>query len=219
MSQTPRYKQEIEASGLSQKEWYAKVYLKSDHWKALKKAKAKEVGRKCEICGVTKRLEFHHDNYRDIYDVTTADLRILCKTHHHEFHFGPKKKKAVKFDISTLNLSSSNLENDVLALISNLKKSPRNQRLNIIIKEMRKRKMGESAINPIIALKSGKKARRMRLSMNGGKWRTEDFDHYWYKFRNGRQITRQMCEEFQTIFKSNLRARHVRRLKYMAENS
>ena len=166
MKDIPLYKQEIEASSLTQKEWYAKVYLKSDHWKALKKAKAKEVGRKCEVCGATKRLEFHHDNYRDIYDVTTADLRILCKTHHYEFHFGPKKKKTGKFDIRTLDLNSSNLKNNVVALISNLKKSLRNQRLNIIIKEMRKRKMNEFSINPIIALKSGKKARRLRLSIN-----------------------------------------------------
>lgn len=218
MNETPQYKQEIKASGLSQKEWYAKVYLKSEHWKLLKKAKAKEVGRKCEICGTTKKIEFHHDNYRNIYDVTTADLRILCKTHHHEFHFGSKKKKTIKFDISILNLHSANLKNEVVALISNLKKSLRNQRLNVIIKEMRKMKMGESAINPIIALKSGKKARRLRLSMSGRKWRTEDFDYHWRKFRNGRNITRQMCDEFHMIFKPNLRARHVRRLNSIVAN-
>ena len=219
MTELPRYKQEIEASGLSQKEWYAKVYLKSDHWKALKKAKAKEAGRKCEICGATKKLEFHHDNYRDIYDVTTADLRILCKTHHHEFHFGPKKKKTGKFDIGFIKLDSPSLENDVVAFLSGLRRSLRNGRLNLIIKQMRLRGMSQSLINSIIALKSGKKARMLRLSMNGGKWRKEDFDYHWNKFRKGRQITRQMCEDFHMMFKPNLRERHIRQLKFMAANS
>lgn len=218
MKEIPRYKQEIEASGLSQKEWYHQVYLKSDHWKSLKQAKVKEVGRKCAICRATKKLEFHHDNYRDIYDVTTADLRILCKTHHHEFHFGANKKKDCEFDINSINLDSSNLENEVVALIANLKKSLRNQKLNIIIREMRKRKMSESFIKPIIALKSGKKARMLRLSMNGGKWRTEDFDYNWKKFSKGKQVTRLLIDEFRSFFVANLRARHVRKLNSMSIN-
>lgn len=219
MIEIPRYKQEIEASGLSQKEWYAKVYLKSEHWKALKKAKAKEAGRKCEICGATKKLEFHHDNYRDIYDVTTADLRILCKTHHREFHFGTGKKKSVSVDVGMLDFTSTDFQKEVASLISGLRKAMRNQQLNIIIKEMRRRKMGESAINSIIILKSGKKARLLKSAINGRKWTAKDFENHWYKFKNGRRVTSQMCAEFQTIFKSKLRARHVRRLASMAENS
>lgn len=215
VNEIPRYKQEIQSSGLSQKEWYHQIYLKSDHWKSLKHAKVKEVGRKCEVCGSTKKLEFHHDKYRDIYDVTTGDLRILCKTHHHEFHFGENKKKDREFDIDSINLDSPNLENQLLALISNLKKSLRNQSLNIVIKAMRKKGMSQMVINPIIALKSGKKARMLRLSMNGGKWRTEDFDYNWKKFSKGKQVTRLLIDEFRSVFRANLRTRHIRKLNSM----
>lgn len=184
MSETPRYKQEIEASGLSQKEWYAKVYLKSDHWKALKKAKAKEVGRKCQICGATKKLEFHHDNYRDIYDVTTADLRILCHAHHHEFHFGvPPSKKSKKahrkkakqqilipdFSGMGLDLESPSLAETVKSLIRGLNNSHKNLCLNMLIKKMRSLKLSKDVINLIVILKSGAKARRLKAILSGGR--------------------------------------------------
>lgn len=217
MMEIPLYKQEIKASGLSQKEWYSKIYLKSEHWKLLKKAKAKEVGSKCEICGWAKKLEFHHINYRNIYDVTTSDLRILCKKHHHELHFGTNKKKLDKLEMRLLDLDSPNLEDEVLALISGLKKSLRNQRLNILIKEMRRKGINQSAINAIVALKSGTKARRIRLSRNGGRWRSEDFEICWRQFILGRQITRQVVEEFCTIYKANLRARHIRKLNSIVD--
>lgn len=227
MSETPRYKQEIEASGLSQKEWYAKVYLKSDHWKALKKAKAKEVGRKCQICGATKKLEFHHDNYRDIYDVTTADLRILCHTHHHEFHFGTKPEKSAQkkqkkktsqpsFIISGLDLRSPSLAESINPIIKRLKNCQKNFCLNAIIKEMKKLKLSQDAINSIIILKSGAKSRRLKASINGcggeRKWTQKEFEQYWSSFLAWRIPTLNLVGAFVSHYGKRLRLRHERYL-------
>lgn len=62
------------------------MYLKSDHWKGLRNQKFLEVGKKCEICGKSTTIEVHHLNYREIYDVLTSDLQVLCKKHHGEQH-------------------------------------------------------------------------------------------------------------------------------------
>ena len=78
-----RYKQEILESGLSQRQWYRQIYLKSPHWKELKKAKFEASGRFCQIqaagCLLLKKLDVHHLNYRNIYDVTLDDLQIACR--------------------------------------------------------------------------------------------------------------------------------------------
>ena len=223
----PRYKQEIEASGLSQKEWYSQIYLKSDHWRALKQAKAKEAGRKCEVCGSKKKLEFHHDNYRDIYDVTTADLRILCHTHHYEFHFGAKPEKASKkkrkkaklppaFDISGLDLRSPSLAESVRPLIRGLKNCQKNLRLNTIIGKMKVLKLSQDAINSIIILKSGAKARRLKASINGGggerKWNQETFEQYWSSFLAWRTPSLNLVTAFESHYGERLRVRHKRYL-------
>lgn len=223
----PRYKQEIEASGLSQKEWYATIYLKSDHWKLLKRAKAKEVGRKCEVCGSKKRLEFHHDNYRDIYDVTTADLRILCHTHHHEFHFGTKPEKSAQkkqkkktsqpsFIISGLDLRSPSLAESIKPIIKRLKNCQKNFCLNAIIKEMKKLKLSQDAINSIIILKSGAKARRLKASIDGcrgeRKWNQKEFEQYWSIFLAWRIPSLELVEIFESHYGEKLRLRHKRHL-------
>ncbi len=92
----PQYKIEIEESGLTQKQWYAKTYLRSEHWKQLRNQKFSEVGKRCEVCGKTTTIEVHHLSYREIYDVLTSDLQVLCKKHHGEQHENKKpirKKK------------------------------------------------------------------------------------------------------------------------------
>jgi len=100
MKKLPRYKQEIQLSGLSQKEWYCEVYLNSQHWSDLKLSKFAQVGRKCEVCGDDRQIEVHHERYRHLYDVTPADLKVLCHTHHEAIHTkrlaSIKKKKTKK---------------------------------------------------------------------------------------------------------------------------
>lgn len=61
-------------------------YLKSDHWQNLRKRKLSHSRRRCAICSSIKRLEVHHLQYRNIFDVDLTDLRILCNRCHKLFH-------------------------------------------------------------------------------------------------------------------------------------
>ena len=93
------YKAEVEASGLSQRDWYRSIYLLSDHWKVLR-TKALEVhGSRCAKCPATKRLDVHHLRYKNIYDVEVEDLQVLCRKCHdkeHEVAPTPKPSRAKK---------------------------------------------------------------------------------------------------------------------------
>lgn len=85
-----QYLDAIESSGLTQKEWYWKVYLKSDHWKELRERAFALHGRYCAKCSATKRLDVHHITYRWIFDVTPEHLQILCRPCHQQEH--PEKQ-------------------------------------------------------------------------------------------------------------------------------
>lgn len=65
--------------------YYREVYLSSDHWKALRSRKL-SANPVCECCGTSKRLDIHHLNYRNLYDVTLDDLQTLCRRCHHLEH-------------------------------------------------------------------------------------------------------------------------------------
>ena len=83
----------IRDSGMSRKRWYRRVYLKSDHWKTLKKALFFKRGKHCERCDSCLKIDVHHKEYRFIYDVTLDDLEILCRKCHQKEHRKIKKKK------------------------------------------------------------------------------------------------------------------------------
>ena len=95
MTAKERYEEELRRTGLNRKQWYNEVYLKSDHWKELRSRKYAEVGRQCERCRKPhrKRLEVHHDEYLDFFDVRTCDLRVLCDLCHEEVHREIAKSK------------------------------------------------------------------------------------------------------------------------------
>jgi len=67
------------------RDYYRTVYLKSDHWKALKAAKLK-ANPFCEKCGANYLLDVHHLNYRNLYDVLLSDVQTLCRGCHHLEH-------------------------------------------------------------------------------------------------------------------------------------
>ena len=72
--------------GLTAKQaWYRKVYLRSEHWKNLRKEK-KKVNPICEVCGAKKKLDVHHKHYRNLYDVILEDLETLCRKCHKKRH-------------------------------------------------------------------------------------------------------------------------------------
>lgn len=67
------------------KESYQK-YLKSDHWKELRAEKHRKSTKRCAICASTEKIETHHLFYRNLYDVLTSDLRLLCDRCHETAH-------------------------------------------------------------------------------------------------------------------------------------
>ncbi len=94
---------------LSMREWYRTVYLKSDHWLALREEAKNVHGSSCEKCGSTFRIDVHHLNYREIYDVHVDDLQILCRACHEVEHnkvkwtLGIKPRLRVKRRVLCLN--------------------------------------------------------------------------------------------------------------------
>lgn len=65
--------------------YYRNVYLLSEHWKRLRKAKLK-INPQCEICGRKTKLDVHHLRYKNLYDVLVEDLQTLCRRCHRKHH-------------------------------------------------------------------------------------------------------------------------------------
>jgi predicted nucleic-acid-binding Zn-ribbon protein len=65
--------------------YYREEYLKSDHWKELRKRKLKQ-SPICEKCGSNGYVEPHHLQYKNLYDVKLKDLMTLCRKCHVEEH-------------------------------------------------------------------------------------------------------------------------------------
>jgi len=63
-------------------------YLKSDHWKKLRRKKyAKVKNKRCCICGTDRNLQVHHLDYKKNWlKVRTKDLRLLCDYCHETLH-------------------------------------------------------------------------------------------------------------------------------------
>jgi hypothetical protein len=59
------------------------TYLKSEHWRKLRKRKNK---KRCAICGAIGPTDRHHLNYRGLFDVLKSDLRNICRTCHDIAH-------------------------------------------------------------------------------------------------------------------------------------
>jgi len=70
---------------------YRNEYLKSEHWKELREKKL-NINPICEKCGSDKRVEPHHLNYKNLYDVQLEDLRSLCRKCHKYIHEEPIRK-------------------------------------------------------------------------------------------------------------------------------
>lgn len=83
-------KQQIASSGLSKKQWYREIYLKSDHWNDLRQAALASAGFKCSSCGCGGTMDVHHERYKSIYNVTQDDLSVLCRKCHNAEHQGKK---------------------------------------------------------------------------------------------------------------------------------
>lgn len=67
--------------------FYRFKYLKSEHWQNLRLEKLVEVDACCFRCGMRDLSnDVHHVNYRKLFDVTLADLVVLCRRCHTLMH-------------------------------------------------------------------------------------------------------------------------------------
>lgn len=71
--------------GMSRREWYHEIYLKSVHWEEISN-KYKSYYGKCQVCGSKSKLNLHHNNYDNLYKETDKDVVVLCEKCHHLFH-------------------------------------------------------------------------------------------------------------------------------------
>lgn len=62
------------------------LYLLSPEWQAKRQKKLRQVGRKCQYCGRSKRqgvrLQVHHLNYDRLGNEKMSDLAIACEDCH-----------------------------------------------------------------------------------------------------------------------------------------
>ena len=65
----------------------AAEYLKSDHWRELKKLKRAQEPKQCLVCTTGKPVQLHHMIYRaHPHDSKLEDTCWLCKDCHRMFH-------------------------------------------------------------------------------------------------------------------------------------
>lgn len=76
-------------------QWYRNVYLRSVHWKQLKKNVLQSQGRICSKCGSLKRLQVHHKTYERLEHELPEDLCVLCGDCHAAEH-GKKPEEMKK---------------------------------------------------------------------------------------------------------------------------
>ena len=79
------HRKQIKSTINDRRQYYRTVYLKSEHWNTLKRAKLK-LNPNCEKCGESYLVDVHHLNYRNLYDVRISDLQSLCRGCHHKEH-------------------------------------------------------------------------------------------------------------------------------------
>lgn len=72
-------------------------YINSPEWKDLRRQKLLEGLCTCELCTqVDRHNDVHHVVYNNLWDCTTADLRILCRPCHDLVHRMLKAYPSVK---------------------------------------------------------------------------------------------------------------------------
>ncbi len=61
-------------------------YLQSDHWRDVRRDAYRRAGGRCQVCGATRALECHHNNYAHLGNERPEDVIILCRDCHRLFH-------------------------------------------------------------------------------------------------------------------------------------
>jgi len=62
-------------------------YLLTEHWKATRLKALRNAGHKCQLCGQnSRRLEVHHNCYKNLWREKASDLVVLCSECHARHH-------------------------------------------------------------------------------------------------------------------------------------
>lgn len=90
--------------------FYRDTYLKSDDWKSLRAIKLHRRNGVCTLCQKSSMSnDVHHVKYRNLYDVSLRDLRVLCRSCHDWVHALMEKYPKMK------SLSRDNLWSTICA--------------------------------------------------------------------------------------------------------
>lgn len=66
-----------------------RAYLRTSHWKTVRRDAKRRAGGKCQLCSSRFRLEVHHNNYECLWHETEQDVIVLCRRCHAKFHGKP----------------------------------------------------------------------------------------------------------------------------------
>lgn len=66
--------------------YYRYFYLRSRHWRTLRREKIADVGYKCQRCKTRERLDVHHLTYSRLGHERLSDLKVLCRACHQKEH-------------------------------------------------------------------------------------------------------------------------------------
>jgi hypothetical protein len=81
------------------------AYINSPDWKRVREAKIKQVGGRCQRCGLSKwsvRLEVHHKDYKHFKHERLEDLEVLCEKCHKTADKEREEKTEEKWENSPL---------------------------------------------------------------------------------------------------------------------
>lgn len=76
---------------LSKRQKEYRKYLGSEHWIETKALAKRRAGYKCQLCGNTRYLQVHHNNYSRLGHEQDNDLIVLCRNCHAKYHNKYKK--------------------------------------------------------------------------------------------------------------------------------
>jgi len=82
--------------GVTKRRRSYRKYLQSGHWRALRKQALQVAEFRCEKCKYRKKLQVHHQRYRNLHDVELGDLVVLCERCHMDLHHPQRVARRAK---------------------------------------------------------------------------------------------------------------------------
>lgn len=62
------------------------AYMQSPEWLTMREKAFATLGRRCNRCGTTERLQVHHKSYSRVGNEKLSDLEVLCQRCHKGHH-------------------------------------------------------------------------------------------------------------------------------------